>query len=68
MPHLFRDILAFDWLRMSPEDHLTLSKLLLHRNIQMILKKYGPCFDQSTGVARMDDWRANRMKVAADER
>jgi integrase len=61
-PHLFRDIVAFEWLKNHPEDYLTLSKLLWHRNIEHTLKVYGSRFDESTGIARMDDWRASRKK------
>jgi integrase len=59
-PHLFRDIVAFEWLKNHPEDYLTLSKLLWHRNIEQTLKVYGSRFDESTGIARMDDWRTSR--------
>jgi integrase len=64
-PHLYRDIVAFEWLQSHPEDFLTISKLLWHRNISTTLKIYGNRFDESTGVARMDDWRTNRAKQAA---
>jgi Phage integrase family len=63
-PHLYRDIVAFEWLRVHPEDYLTLSKLLWHRNINTTLRIYGRRFDESTGVARMDDWRTSRSKTA----
>lgn len=64
-PHIFRDIVAFGWLSVFPEDYLTVSKLLWHSNINTTLRIYGRRFDESTGVARMDNWRANRLKVAA---
>lgn len=64
-PHLYRDIVAYEWLRVHPEDYLTVSKLLWHRNLNTTLKIYGRRFDESTGVARMDDWRASRSKKAA---
>lgn len=64
-PHLYRDIVAFEWLQTHPEDYLTISKLLWHRNISTTLTIYGKRFDVSTGVARMDDWRSSRMKKAA---
>jgi site-specific recombinase XerD len=64
-PHLFRDIVAFEWLTSHPEDYLTLSKVLWHRNIQTTIRKYGRRFDESTGAARMDDWRSARLRVAA---
>ena len=59
-PHLFRDIVAYEWLSKHPADYLTLSKLLWHRNLEYTLKVYGSRFDESTGIARMDDWRSSR--------
>jgi integrase len=64
-PHLYRDIVAYEWLRTHPEDFLTISKLLWHRNLNTTLKIYGRRFDESTGIARMDDWRSSRSKKAA---
>jgi hypothetical protein len=32
-PHLYHDIVTFEWLRCYPKDYLTLSKILWHRNI-----------------------------------
>ena len=61
-PHLFRDIVAYEWLDTHPEDYLTLSKVLWHRNINTTLRKYGSRFDESSGVARMDNWRSSRCK------
>jgi integrase len=61
-PHLYRDIVAFEWLNTHPEDYLTVSKVLWHRNINTTLRIYGRRFDESTGVARMDDWRSSRSK------
>jgi hypothetical protein len=63
-PHLFRDIVAYEWLAKHPEDFLTLSKVLWHRTIEFTLKIYGSRFDESTGIARMDDWRAGALKAA----
>jgi hypothetical protein len=59
-PHLFRDIFAVKWLENNPEDYLTLSKLLWHRNIQTTLKVYGRNFDESHGVRRMEEWLEKR--------
>lgn len=59
-PHLFRDIVAYEWLNQNPSDYVTLSKLLWHRNLEYTLKVYGSRFDESTGIARMDDWRLSR--------
>jgi integrase len=64
-PHLYRDIVAYEWLKTHPEDYLTVSKLLWHRNLNTTLRIYGRRFDESTGVARMDDWRSSRSKKAA---
>ena len=61
-PHLYRDIVAFEWLREHPEDYLTISKLLWHRNLKTTLSIYGRRFDESTGIARMDNWRSSRAK------
>jgi integrase len=63
-PHLYRDIVAFEWLQTHPEDHLTLSKILWHRNTNTTLQIYGRRFDESTGTARMDEWRSQRSKNA----
>lgn len=59
-PHLYRDIVAFEWLNTHPEDFLTVSKVLWHRDINTTIRIYGRRFDESTGVARMDDWRSGR--------
>ena len=64
-PHIFRDIVAFEWLRCHPEDFLTVSKLLWHRNINTTIRIYGHRFDESTGAARMENWRADRRKLAS---
>jgi integrase len=61
-PHLYRDIVAYAWLQAHPEDYLTVSKLLWHKNINTTIRIYGHRFDESTGVARMDDWRASRRR------
>ena len=61
-PHIYRDIVAFEWLRTHPEDFLTVSKLLWHRNVNTTIRIYGHRFDESTGAARMENWRAERRK------
>lgn len=53
-PHLFRDIFAYMWLELAPEDYLTLSKLLWHRNIQTTIGIYGRRFNESTALCRME--------------
>jgi integrase len=64
-PHIYRDIVAFEWLQTHPEDYLTISKVLWHRNINTTIRVYGHRFDESTGIARMDDWRAARAQRPA---
>lgn len=59
-PHIYRDIVAVEWLLTHPEDYLTVSKVLWHRNVNTTIRIYGRRFDESTGVARMDNWRASR--------
>lgn len=63
-PHLFRDIVAYEWLKAHPEDFLTLSKLLWHKSVEYTLNVYGSRFNESTGIARMDDWRPGGRKAA----
>lgn len=53
-PHLFRDIFAYMWLERCPEDYLTLSKLLWHRNINTTIRIYGRRFNESTALCRME--------------
>ena len=62
-PHLFRDIVAYEWLTHKPEDYLTVSKLLWHRNINTTLKIYGRRYDESSAACRMDDWLTEREKL-----
>jgi site-specific recombinase XerD len=64
-PHIYRDIVAFEWLRTHPEDFLTVSKVLWHRNVNTTIRIYGHRFDESTGAARMENWRASRRKLAS---
>lgn len=64
-PHIYRDIAAFEWLRCHPEDFLTVSKLLWHRNVNTTIRIYGHRFDESTAAARMENWRAERLKKAS---
>lgn len=59
-PHLFRDIFAFKYLEERPEDYLTLSKILWHRNIQTTLRIYGARFDESHGARRVEEWLDSR--------
>jgi integrase len=59
-PHLFRDIVAFAWLKEHPRDYLILSKILWHANIQVTIRTYGSRFDESSGVCAMEAWVEER--------
>ena len=54
-PHIFRDIWAYWWLASHPEDFLTVSKKLWHRNIQTTLRIYGCKFDEAQADCRVED-------------
>ena len=58
-PHIFRDIWAYWWLASHPEDYLTVSKKLWHRNIQTTLRIYGCKFDESQADCRVEEWLDN---------
>jgi integrase len=55
-PHIFRDIWAYWWLSTHPEDYLTVSKKLWHRNIQTTLRIYGCKYDESQADCRVEEW------------
>jgi integrase len=55
-PHIFRDIWAYWWLASHPEDYLTVSKRLWHRNLQTTLRIYGCKFDEAQADCRVEDW------------
>jgi integrase len=59
-PHLFRDIVAFEWLKAHPKDFLTLSKILWHKDVQTTIRIYGGRFDESSGVCGMENWIEER--------
>ena len=59
-PHLFRDIVAFAWLKAHPKDYLTLSKMLWHSNINTTIQIYGSQFNESSGVCAMESWLEER--------
>ncbi len=67
-PHLFRDIFAVAWLHDHPEDYLTLSKVLWHRNIQTTLQIYGAGFDESQGTRRTEEWLDKRAPARSQGR
>jgi integrase len=64
-PHLFRDIVAFAWLKAHPHDYLSLSKILWHANVNVTLKTYGSRFDESSGVCAMEIWLEERAAATA---
>jgi integrase len=55
-PHLYRDALAYRWLDTHPEDYLSLSKHLWHRNINTTIRRYGRNFDESHGLKKVGGW------------
>lgn len=59
-PHLFRDAVAFQWLKEHPADYLTLSKMLWHKSIETTIRIYGSQFNESSGVRAMEEWREAR--------
>lgn len=61
-PHIFRDIWAYWWLSSHPEDYLTVSKKLWHRNIQTTLRIYGCKFDESQADCRVEEWLESKTQ------
>jgi hypothetical protein len=55
-PHLYRDAFGYAYLAAHPEDFLTLSKILFHKNVKNTLEVYGRNFDESNGARRIDEW------------
>jgi hypothetical protein len=55
-PHRFRDAFAHWWLKKHPQDYLTISKKLWHRNIQTTLRVYGCKFDESEADCRIEEY------------
>lgn len=55
-PHLFRDAVAYKWLKEHPKDFLTLSKMLWHRNVQTTIQIYGAQYNEQSGVSAMESW------------
>lgn len=64
-PHLFRDSVAYAWLKSHPKDFLTLTKLLWHKRVETTLSIYGARFNESSGVAAMEAWLEQRQTIAA---
>jgi integrase len=61
-PHLFRDIVAYTWLKEHPTDYLTLSKMLWHSGPEMVIRVYGRRFNVSNGVSAMESWLDGRER------
>jgi integrase len=55
-PHRVRDAFAFWWLRKHPEDYLTVSKKLWHRNLQTTLNIYGCKFDEAQADCHVEEY------------
>lgn len=61
-PHLFRDIVAFAWLKSHPEAYLRLSKMLWHKHVSTTINIYASRFNQASGVIAMEEWLDEREK------
>lgn len=61
-PHLFRHIYAKAFLAAQPENYLTLSKILWHRDVKTTIRLYGAGFDESHGARAAEEWRDKRAK------
>jgi hypothetical protein len=59
-PHLFRDIFAVKFLEEHPENFLTLSKILWHRDVKTTIRLYGRNYDESHGARAAEEWRDER--------
>jgi hypothetical protein len=59
-PHIFRDIVAYTWLKHHPKDYLTLSKHLWHSGPTEVIRTYGSRFNESSGVVMMESWLDER--------
>ena len=65
-PHLFRAIFAAKFLEEHPENYLTLSKILWHRDVKTTIRLYGRKHDESYGPVASEVWhdeRAQRKQV-----
>jgi len=61
-PHLFRDIFAAKFLEEHPENYLTLSKILWHRNVNTTIRLYGRKYDESYGAVASEAWHDERAQ------
>ena len=55
-PHLYRDVVAYSWLKEHPTDFLSLSKLLWHKSPNITIQTYGGRFNESNGTTAMESW------------
>jgi hypothetical protein len=60
-PHLFRDIVAYAWLKSHPDDYLTLSKMFWHTSPALVIATYGSRFDESSAGCAMESWLEARV-------
>jgi len=63
-PHLFRSIVAYQYLRENPRDYLALGKILGHTDPGWTPKIYGSNFDESSGVCVMEAWLLRRHNAS----
>jgi len=63
-PHLFRHIFATKFLEEQPENYLTLSKILWHREVKTTIRLYGAGYDESHGARAAEEWRDRRSARA----
>jgi len=61
-PHLFRDIFAAKFLEEHPENYLTLSKILWHRDVKTTIRLYGGKYDESYGAVASEVWHEERAQ------
>ena len=66
-PHLMRDIFTVQYLQERPEDVLTASKALWHKNIQTTLGVYGVGFDESHAARRIGEWLEQRRESGSSD-
>jgi integrase len=67
-PHMFRTIVAFQWLKDHPRDYLHLAKILWHADLSTTLRVYGRKFDESSGVCAMESWLDERAGAPKADR
>jgi integrase len=69
-PQLLRDVFAVAWLNDHPEDFVTLSRILWHRNINTTIRVYCRNFDESYATRHIEDWldqKALRTRLATGQ-